>query len=118
MEGGQSQEQHHSARIHLPTLPSLGFRSRSAPDVPEDVAVALLHLNDPNWEFDSETSTISSDTLELGEKSPTSPSSKHHYASSFDMTHSIRTRTSDYDTSSQVDSHTHIRSSDALDYEE
>ena len=32
-------------------LPSLRVRQRYDPDVPEDVAVALLHLNDPNWDF-------------------------------------------------------------------
>ena len=99
----------------LGNLPTLRQRNRSEPDVPEDVAVALLHLNDPNWDFDGSDTSSFTETLAMSDKDP---SIKRDYASSFDMGHSITTRTSDYETESQADSRTHFRSSDTFDYEE
>lgn len=93
-------------------LPSLRARNRSDPDVPEDVAVALLHLNDPNWDFDG------SDSSSFTESVLTSEKDSKHYASSIDMGKSSHAGTSDYDTESQTDSRMHFRSIEALDYEE
>lgn len=104
-----------SATTIVGSLPSLRQRNRSEPDVPEDVAVALLHLNDPNWDFDNSDTASFTETLELSEKDA---SIKRGYASSFDMGHSIVTRTSDYETESQADSRTHFHSTEAFEYEE
>ena len=41
----------------------------SVPDVPEDVEDELmLHFNDPNWDFNAETSTVSMSTAVIENK--------------------------------------------------
>ncbi len=94
------------------SIPSLRQR-KALPDVPQDVA--LLHLNDPNYDFETyETSTISDDSFELGEK--------RRYTGALSIGHSVGTGTSDFDAESQAESRTdsrmHIRSTEAFDYAE
>ncbi|KAH8113799.1 OPT oligopeptide transporter [Phellopilus nigrolimitatus] len=103
----------------LPTL----TRRRVDPDVPEDVDTdiqeALLHLNDPNWDFGpSDRSSLSGESFELDHK--------HKYASDVDIGPSIGTAPSDFDTESRVDSayertsdsRLHMRSTDTFEYED
>ncbi|TDL28758.1 OPT oligopeptide transporter [Rickenella mellea] len=92
------------------SIPSLRQR-KALPDVPQDVA--LLHLNDPNYDFETyETSTISDDSFELGEK--------RRFTGALSIGHSVGTGTSDFDAESQAESRTdsrmHIRSTEAFDY--
>ncbi|KAH8120611.1 glutathione transporter [Phellopilus nigrolimitatus] len=96
-------------------MPSLRTRSRLNPDVPEDVAVALLHLNDPNWDFDgSDTASFESAGFEMDEKF----ADTRKCSSSFDMTRSSNAGLSEYDSDSQRGSRMHFQSTDAVDYEE
>jgi hypothetical protein len=91
------------------SMPTLRHR-QTQPDVPEDVAVALLHLNDPNWEIESRADTVSVDESVRDEK--------ERYASgSFEMSRSHRTG-SEYDSESQTGSRKHLPSMATLDYEE
>lgn len=106
-----------SAFMSVPSLnlPVLGRRSN--PDVPEDIVkVALLHLNDPNYDLSSLDSDSTRDSFEMDDK-------HHHYGGHLSTGHSIGTSPSDYDTESRadtrsVDSRMHIRSTDAFEYEE
>lgn len=96
-------------------LPSLRIRQRYDPDVPEDIAVALLHLNDPNWDFhehDDESSSFETerDSFEMDEKAP-------KYSGSFDR-RSFRTKSSDFDKESQTGSRLRFQSAEVVDYEE
>ena len=93
------------------SLPTLRHR-HSQPDVPEDVAVALLHLNDPNWETGSRAETVSiADSDQEQDKKP------QYGAGSFEMGRSQRTG-SEYDAESQTESRKHMPSMSTLDYEE
>ncbi|OBZ80073.1 Glutathione transporter 1 [Grifola frondosa] len=75
--------------VHLPTL----LRHRSTvPDVPEDVDYVMQHLNDPNWDLDPPSPSVSTTSFETDVKRETG----------FSSTQSIRD--SDLDTESQVDS--------------
>lgn len=94
------------------TLPSLRVRQRYDPDVPEDVAVALLHLNDPNWDLHGhdDTSSFETDSFEMDEKTP-------KYSGTFDH-RSFKTKSSDYDKESQTGSRLRFQSAEVVDYEE
>lgn len=94
------------------SLPSLRIRQRYDPDVPEDVVVALLHLNDPNWDLrgQDDASSFETDSFESDEKAP-------EYSGSFDH-RSFRTRSSDYDKDSQIGSKLRLHSAEVVDYEE
>ena len=74
---------------------------RHDPDVPrdveDDIREHLLHLNDPNWDFNgSETSTLSGDTVALEHR--------HRYPDDVHIGPSIGTAPSDIDTESRADS--------------
>ncbi|KAI0793278.1 OPT oligopeptide transporter [Abortiporus biennis] len=73
----------------MTSIMTLRHTHRPEPDVPEDVA--LLHLNDPNW--DLSPPTYSSDSLDIEEKP-----SDTAYSSGFSA------RDSDFDTDSQTGS--------------
>ena len=106
-----------------PYSPHSLYHRRANPDVPEDVDTdvkeALLHLNDPNWDFgSSETSSLSGDSFELDHK--------HKYADDVHIGPSLGP--SEFDTESRTDSTSayggksdrmHLRSSEVFDeYEE
>ena len=90
---------------------------RDDPDVPEDVAVALLHLNDPNWTFDDESDTTSFDASSF-----TTEDGRTEHSSSFDMTRSSKLSRagSSFEYDSEVNSPSTLRfsSAEAVDYEE
>lgn len=95
-------------------------RGRENPDVPEDVAVALLHLNDPNWTFDDESDTASFDAPSFTTESDRGPPPK--FSSSFDMprTSKLSRAGSSFDYDSELNSASALRfgSAEAVDYEE
>lgn len=98
----------------LPSIPSLRHR-KSLPDVPQDVEIALLHLNDPNYDLDSiDTCSFSDESFELEDKK--------RYTGALSIGHSIGTGPSEYDTESRVDSRADsrmkIRSTETLEYDE
>ena len=91
-------------------------RSRLHADVPEDVAVALLHLNDPNWDFNgSDTASFESSSFIFDDGRSTPPPK---FSSSFDMSHMSKAGSSDYDTESQTTSKLRFHSAEAVEYEE
>ncbi len=88
-------------------MPTLSMCFRSEPDVPEDTAITLLHLNDPNW--DSEISSLMTrESTDFDHKDP------KRFGSSLD----VRRSTTEYDSESQTDSRLHFRSTEAIGYEE
>ena len=92
-------------------------RTRENPDVPEDIAVALLHLNDPNWTFDDESDTASFDA-----PSYVSDEYRAKQSGSFDMARSSKLSRagSSFEYDSEVNSPSTLRfsSAEAVDYEE
>jgi hypothetical protein len=75
----------------VPTPLSSGRKRQTFPDVPEDVTLAALHWNDPNYDIDSLPSpTLSSTSFELEPKDLKSSSARYS--------------TSEFDTESRVDS--------------
>ena len=84
-------------------------------DVPEDVAVALLHLNDPNWDFDgSDTASFETSSFIFDEDRTPPPK----FSSSFDMPRISKAASSEADTESQTTSKLRFQSAEAVEYEE
>ena len=93
---------------------------RENPDVPEDIAVALLHLNDPNWTFDDESDAASFDapSFTTDDEQRTPPPK----FSSFEMPRTSKLSHTDtsFDYESELNSDAALRygSTEAVDYEE
>jgi hypothetical protein len=90
--------------VHLPTP-----RHRAVPDVPEDVDFLMEHLNDPNFDYTSETHSISESSTEVYELERKKVSDTYS------------TRTSDFDARSGVEStrySTASRTDAAFEYDE
>ncbi|KAL5518599.1 hypothetical protein ACEPAH_282 [Sanghuangporus vaninii] len=85
-------------------------------DVPEDVAVALLHLNDPNWGFDASDAASFETSSFVFDDERSGPPPK--FSSSFDMPRISKGASSDYDTESQTTSKLRFQSTEAVDYED
>lgn len=85
--------------------------------MPEDITVALLHFNDPNWTFDDESDTASFDA-----PSYTTEDDRLKYSSSFDMARSskLSRAASSFEYDSEMNSPSTLRfsSAEAVDYEE
>lgn len=89
---------------------------RQEADVPEDAAVALLHLNDPNWDFKgSDTASFETSSFVSDDGSADPPPK---FSSSFDMARASKAGFSDYDSESQNVSRMGFQSTEAVDYEE
>lgn len=89
---------------------------RQEADVPEDVAVALLHLNDPNWDFKGSDAASFETSSFISDDGSTGPPPK--FSSSFDMARASKAGFSEYDSESQNISRMGFQSTEAVDYEE
>ncbi|KAI5124408.1 hypothetical protein M0805_008292 [Coniferiporia weirii] len=97
------------------SIPTLRTRRHYEPDVPEDIAVALLHLNDPNWDFNSsDTASFETDSFDVDEKGTSIPK----FSNSFDMSRSSNVGMSGYDSESQMGSKMRFESAEAVDYDD
>lgn len=85
-------------------------------DVPEDVAVALLHLNDPNWDLDGSDAASFETSSFVFDDERSGPPPK--FSSSFDMPRVSKGGSSEYDTESQTTSKLRFQSTEAVEYEE
>ena len=85
-------------------------------DVPEDVAVALLHLNDPNWDFDGSDAASFETSSFVYDDDHSGPPPK--FSSSFDVSRFSKRGMSEFDAESQTTSKLRFQSTEAVEYEE
>ena len=99
------------------SVPPLRQRhGRLRADVPEDVAVALLHLNDPNWDLNGSDAASFETSSFVYDDDHSGPPPK--FSSSLDTSRFSKGGLSGYDTESQTTSKLRFQSAEAVEYEE
>ena len=59
------------------------------PDVPEDIDDGLEHFNDPNWDYNPPSPTLSTESIDLDRKGKSFTTSSRHSASDYDTESNI-----------------------------